>query len=74
MITQLFHRAKGTFLRIPAGVTHDIENRSDELAGFLNTYISGGFEKDMPAIVRCLKNMQWGDSHYTQPAAQPNAQ
>ena len=48
---------KGTFLRIPAGVTHDIENRSDELAGFLNTYISGGFEKDMPAIVK------WFEEH-----------
>lgn len=57
MITQLFHRAKGTFLRIPAGVTHDFENRSDELAGFLNSYIPGGFEKDMPAIVK------WFEEH-----------
>ena len=64
---------KGTFLRIPAGVTHDIENRSDELAGFLNTYIPGGFEKTCLRSLSGLKNMQWSDSHYTQPAAQPNA-
>jgi hypothetical protein len=44
--------AKGTFLRIPAGITHDFENRSAALAGFLNIYIPGGFEKDMPAIVK----------------------
>jgi mannose-6-phosphate isomerase-like protein (cupin superfamily) len=48
---------KGTFLRIPAGVMHDFENRSDELAGFLNIYIPGGFEKDMPAIVN------WFEEH-----------
>jgi mannose-6-phosphate isomerase-like protein (cupin superfamily) len=48
---------KGTFLRIPAGVMHDFENRSDELAGFLNIYIPGGFEKDMPAIVK------WFEEH-----------
>jgi mannose-6-phosphate isomerase-like protein (cupin superfamily) len=47
--------AKGTFLRIPAGVTHDFENRSDESAGLLNIYIPGGFEKDMPAIVEWFK-------------------
>jgi quercetin dioxygenase-like cupin family protein len=49
--------AKGTFLRIPAGVMHDFENRSDELAGLLNIYIPGGFEKDMPAIVK------WFEEH-----------
>jgi mannose-6-phosphate isomerase-like protein (cupin superfamily) len=41
----------GTFIRVPAGVTHDFENKSDRRAGFLNIYIPGGFEKDMPAIV-----------------------
>ena len=34
----------GTFLRIPAGVTHDFENRSDESATAFNVFIPGGFE------------------------------
>jgi mannose-6-phosphate isomerase-like protein (cupin superfamily) len=35
---------RGTFLRVPAGVTHDFENRSDERAGAFNVFIPGGFE------------------------------
>jgi mannose-6-phosphate isomerase-like protein (cupin superfamily) len=34
----------GTFLRIPAGVTHDFENRGDERATAFNVFIPGGFE------------------------------
>lgn len=45
----------GDFLRVPAGVTHDFENRGRKRAGFLNIYIPGGFEKDMPAIVDWFK-------------------
>jgi len=41
----------GTFLRIPAGVTHDFENRTARRAGALNVFVPGGFESDMPAIV-----------------------
>jgi hypothetical protein len=41
----------GSFLRIPAGVTHDFENRSAERAGVLNVFLPGGFESMMPAIV-----------------------
>ncbi|HEY0022255.1 MAG TPA: cupin domain-containing protein [Longimicrobium sp.] len=41
----------GTFLRIPAGVTHDFENRTATRAGALNVFIPGGFEANMPAIV-----------------------
>jgi mannose-6-phosphate isomerase-like protein (cupin superfamily) len=41
----------GTFLRIPAGVTHDFENRTASRAGALNVFIPGGFEANMPAIV-----------------------
>jgi mannose-6-phosphate isomerase-like protein (cupin superfamily) len=41
----------GTFLRIPAGVTHDFENRTARRAGALNVSIPGGFESNMPAIV-----------------------
>lgn len=41
----------GTFLRIPATVIHDFENRTDRPAGVLNVFIPGGFEENMPAIV-----------------------
>jgi mannose-6-phosphate isomerase-like protein (cupin superfamily) len=42
---------RGSFLRIPAGVTHDFENRGTERAGALNVFLPGGFEAMMPAIV-----------------------
>jgi mannose-6-phosphate isomerase-like protein (cupin superfamily) len=41
----------GSFVRIPAGVTHDFENRSTNRAGALNVFLPGGFEEMMPAIV-----------------------
>lgn len=41
----------GSFLRIPAGVMHDFENRSSARAGALNVFLPGGFETMMPAIV-----------------------
>jgi mannose-6-phosphate isomerase-like protein (cupin superfamily) len=41
----------GTFLRVPAGVTHDFENRTAGRAGTLNVFIPGGFESKMPSIV-----------------------
>jgi mannose-6-phosphate isomerase-like protein (cupin superfamily) len=34
----------GTFIRIPAGVTHDFENRGNEAATAFNVFIPGGFE------------------------------
>jgi mannose-6-phosphate isomerase-like protein (cupin superfamily) len=34
----------GTFLRIPAGMIHDFENRTDEPATAFNVFIPGGFE------------------------------
>jgi mannose-6-phosphate isomerase-like protein (cupin superfamily) len=34
----------GTFIRIPAGVTHDFENRGSEAATAFNVFIPGGFE------------------------------
>lgn len=41
---------RGSFLRIPAGMTHDFENRSGARAGVLNVFIPGGFERLMPRI------------------------
>jgi mannose-6-phosphate isomerase-like protein (cupin superfamily) len=43
--------ASGTFLRIPAGATHDFENHTARRAGLLNFFLPGGFEQNMPAIV-----------------------
>jgi mannose-6-phosphate isomerase-like protein (cupin superfamily) len=34
----------GTFLRIPAGVTHDFANRTDAPATAFNVFVPGGFE------------------------------
>jgi mannose-6-phosphate isomerase-like protein (cupin superfamily) len=42
---------RGTFLRIPAGVIHDFENRTDKPATLFNVFIPGGFEHMMPRIV-----------------------
>ena len=46
-----FEAPRGSFLRIPAGTTHDFENRSDALAGVLNVFLPGGFEGMMPRLV-----------------------
>jgi mannose-6-phosphate isomerase-like protein (cupin superfamily) len=35
---------RGTFLRVPAGMTHDFANRTDERAAAFNVFIPGGFE------------------------------
>jgi quercetin dioxygenase-like cupin family protein len=50
-----YQAGKGAFIRVPAGVVHDFENNSENLAGLLNIYIPGGFEKDIPAIVEWFK-------------------
>ncbi|WP_430439211.1 cupin domain-containing protein [Shinella sp.] len=42
----------GSFVRIPATVMHDFENRTDARVGLLNVFLPGGFEGNMPAIVR----------------------
>lgn len=42
---------KGGFVRAAPGVVHDFRNDTDRRAGFLNLYVPGGFERDMPAIV-----------------------
>lgn len=42
---------RGSFLRVPAGVTHDFKNRSTARSGALNLFMPGGFEVLMPAIV-----------------------
>lgn len=43
---------KGSFLRIPAKTMHDFANRTSSRIGLLNFFIPGGFERNMPAIVK----------------------
>lgn len=43
---------KGTFLRIPSKTMHDFKNQTDQKTGVLNFFIPGGFERNMPAIVK----------------------
>lgn len=42
--------AKGSFVLVPGGVTHDFENRGSVRAGVLNFSVPGPFEPEMPAI------------------------
>lgn len=43
---------KGTFLRIPAKMIHDFKNNTGSKTGILNFFIPGGFERNMPSIVK----------------------
>lgn len=47
---------KGTFIRIPAKTIHDFANRTNEKTGVLNFFIPGGFERNMPSIVKWFEN------------------
>lgn len=49
---------KGAFLRIPAKTDHDFKNETGLKAGLLNFYIPGGFERNMPAIVKWFEENQ----------------
>ncbi|MGH8095288.1 MAG: cupin domain-containing protein [Chthoniobacterales bacterium] len=46
------HGARGSFILVPGGVTHDFQNRCDRRAGVLNLSIPGSFERHMPGIVQ----------------------
>ncbi|MFT4159445.1 cupin domain-containing protein [Shinella sp.] len=48
--TEWLEAPAGSFIRIPAGVQHDFENRTDRRVGLLNVFLPGGFEENMPAI------------------------
>jgi quercetin dioxygenase-like cupin family protein len=49
--TEWIEAPRGSFLRVPAGATHDFQNRSAGRAGVLNVFIPGGFEILMPRLV-----------------------
>ena len=44
--------SKGAFFMIPKNTMHDFANRSNDRMGLLNFYIPGGFERNMPSIVK----------------------
>lgn len=46
---------RGSFVLVPAGVTHDFENRSAQRAGLLNFSCPGDFEPHMQGIVDWFK-------------------
>lgn len=59
-----FDAEAGSFVLVPAGLTHDFENRGGVRAGVLNFSVPGGFEPHMPAIC------EWFAEH---PATDTNA-
>lgn len=52
----------GSFVLVPAGVTHDFENRGSVRCGVLNFSVPGGFEPDMPAIAEWFREHPAGDT------------
>jgi mannose-6-phosphate isomerase-like protein (cupin superfamily) len=49
---QWIEAEKGAFIRVPAKTIHDFRNQSDKRTGALNFFIPGGFERNMPSIVK----------------------
>lgn len=49
---------KGAFLRIPSKTVHDFANRTNAKSGLLNFFIPGGFERNMPSIVKWFEENQ----------------
>ena len=43
---------RGSFIRIPRNTMHTFANRTDKKAGMLNFDIPGGFEKNLPSMVK----------------------
>lgn len=43
---------RGTFIRIPVNTVHTFANRTSMKAGMLNFDIPGGFEENMPSMVK----------------------
>jgi mannose-6-phosphate isomerase-like protein (cupin superfamily) len=49
---QWFDAVKGSFIIIPENTKHDFRNQTDYKIGLLNIFIPGGFERNMPSIVK----------------------
>jgi mannose-6-phosphate isomerase-like protein (cupin superfamily) len=54
--------AKGSFVLVPGGVTHDFENRGAVRAGVLNFSVPGPFEPMMPGIAEWFAQHPPGDT------------
>jgi mannose-6-phosphate isomerase-like protein (cupin superfamily) len=54
--------ARGSFMLIPGGTTHDFENRSNARAGLLNFKTPGSFEPEIPAIAQWFAENPPGDT------------
>ena len=54
--------SSGSFVLVPAGITHDFENRSSARAGVLNVSCPGAFEQQMPSIVEWFEEHPPGDA------------
>lgn len=52
----------GSFVLVPAGLTHDFENRGSVKAGVLNFSAPGGFEPHMPSISEWFHEHPAGDT------------
>ena len=66
---QWIDAARGAFLRIPAGVIHDFENRTEHPATLFNVFIPGAFEHLMPGIVNWFAQQSSGTSQVKTPKA-----
>ena len=56
-----FDAPRGTFMRGPPGVPHDFANRTDKPMGLLTMSFHGGFESEMPGIVRWFEDNPRGE-------------
>ncbi len=52
----------GSFVLVPAGITHDFQNRGSVRTGFLNFSTPGGFEPHMPGISDWFAEHPAGDT------------
>lgn len=50
--TQWINAPAGSCIVIPAGLTHDFANRTESRAGLFNVFLPGGFEQNMPGILK----------------------
>jgi mannose-6-phosphate isomerase-like protein (cupin superfamily) len=48
--------ARGAFVLVPGGTTHDFENRGEVRAGVLNFSVPGGFEPEMAGIAAWFRD------------------
>lgn len=47
---------EGTLIRIPCNTIHTFANNTDKKAGFLNFDIPGGFENELPGMVKWFED------------------